>query len=88
MERIGRGDFIEHFETERGAVPSLDRGRQGLRHFHARCGTKSGIVALTGWGQDEDKRRSQEAGFNGHLVKPVEPAALENLLTELKSETA
>jgi CheY-like chemotaxis protein/anti-sigma regulatory factor (Ser/Thr protein kinase) len=46
------------------------------------------IVALTGWGQDEDKRRSQEAGFDSHLVKPVEPAALEKLLAELKSETA
>jgi PAS domain S-box-containing protein len=38
------------------------------------------IVALTGWGQEEDKRRSQEAGFDDHLVKPVEPAALEELL--------
>ncbi len=42
------------------------------------------IIALTGWGQDEDKRRSQEAGFNGHLVKPVEPAAVDQLLAELK----
>jgi PAS domain S-box-containing protein len=46
------------------------------------------IVALTGWGQDEDKRRSAEAGFNGHLVKPVEPAALDRLLTELEAPTA
>jgi PAS domain S-box-containing protein len=42
------------------------------------------IVALTGWGQEEDKRRSQEAGFNNHLVKPVEPAGLEKLLAEVK----
>jgi PAS domain S-box-containing protein len=40
------------------------------------------IVALTGWGQEEDRRRSQEAGFNHHLVKPVEMAALEKLLGE------
>ena len=46
------------------------------------------IFALTGWGQEEDKRRSREAGFDGHLVKPVEPAALDKLLTELKPETA
>jgi hypothetical protein len=45
------------------------------------------IVPLTGWGQDEDKRPSQEVGFNYQLVKPVEPAALEKLLAELKSET-
>jgi PAS domain S-box-containing protein len=38
------------------------------------------LVALTGWGQDEDRRRSQEAGFNFHVVKPVELAALEELL--------
>jgi len=38
------------------------------------------LVALTGWGQEDDRRRSQEAGFNFHLVKPVELAALERLL--------
>ncbi|MCW7539229.1 PAS domain S-box protein [Aquabacterium sp. A7-Y] len=38
------------------------------------------LVALTGWGQDEDRRRSREAGFDHHLVKPVEPKALERLL--------
>jgi CheY-like chemotaxis protein len=46
------------------------------------------IVAVTGWGQDEDQRRSQEAGFNHHLVKPVGPAQLENLLGELRATTA
>lgn len=38
------------------------------------------IVALTGWGQDEDKRRSKEAGFDDHFVKPVEPASIRTLL--------
>ena len=33
------------------------------------------LIALTGWGQEEDRRRSQEAGFDHHLVKPVDPAA-------------
>jgi signal transduction histidine kinase/ActR/RegA family two-component response regulator len=40
------------------------------------------IVALTGWGQDEDRRRSKEAGFDHHLVKPVEADALAKLLAE------
>jgi signal transduction histidine kinase/DNA-binding response OmpR family regulator len=40
------------------------------------------LVALTGYGQDEDKRRSQEAGFNQHFVKPVDPDALLALLSE------
>jgi signal transduction histidine kinase/CheY-like chemotaxis protein len=39
------------------------------------------LVALTGWGQEEDRRRSREAGFDHHLVKPVEPEALLELLT-------
>jgi len=34
------------------------------------------LIALTGWGQDEDRRKSTEAGFDGHLVKPVEYATL------------
>ena len=39
------------------------------------------LIALTGWGQEEDKRRSQEAGFDHHLVKPVDPATLLKLLS-------
>ena len=42
------------------------------------------LIALTGWGQDEDKRHSREAGFDGHLVKPVEPADLEKHLVGLR----
>jgi PAS domain S-box-containing protein len=38
------------------------------------------IVALTGWGQDEDRRRSREAGFDHHLVKPVDATHLADLL--------
>jgi CheY-like chemotaxis protein len=38
------------------------------------------LVALSGYGQEEDRRRSKAAGFDHHLVKPVEPAALFELL--------
>jgi CheY-like chemotaxis protein len=38
------------------------------------------LAAVTGWGQDEDKRRTREAGFDHHFVKPVEPAALQRIL--------
>ena len=41
------------------------------------------LIALTGWGQEEDKCRAKEAGFNFHMVKPVDPAALEKLLAGL-----
>jgi CheY-like chemotaxis protein len=38
------------------------------------------LVALTGWGQDDDRRRSQEAAFDAHLLKPIDEATLEGLL--------
>jgi CheY-like chemotaxis protein len=41
------------------------------------------LVALSGWGQDEDRRRSEEAGFDAHLVKPVDEDALRKLLVGL-----
>ena len=39
------------------------------------------LIALTGYGQDEDRRRSREAGFDHHLVKPVDPATLFSLIS-------
>lgn len=47
-------------------------------------GKEALLIALTGWGQDEDRRLSQEAGFNFHIVKPVDLAALEALLAGAK----
>jgi PAS domain S-box-containing protein len=43
------------------------------------------LIALTGWGQEEDRRRAREAGFDHHLVKPVDLAALEALLAALEA---
>ena len=44
------------------------------------------LIALTGYGEEESRRRSREAGFDYHLVKPVEPAALDALLDSLLAE--
>jgi len=44
------------------------------------------LIALTGWGQEEDVRRSSEAGFNHHMTKPVDTAALMKLLAESDTE--
>jgi len=41
---------------------------------------KTRLVALTGYGQEEHRQRSRDAGFEHHLVKPVEPEALQELL--------
>jgi CheY-like chemotaxis protein len=41
---------------------------------------------LTGWGQEEDKRRASEAGFDKHFTKPVNPADLERLITDARAD--
>jgi CheY-like chemotaxis protein len=46
------------------------------------------LVALTGWGQQADKRQAEEAGFDVHLVKPVAPEALDRLLAEIGASRA
>jgi two-component system, sensor histidine kinase len=43
------------------------------------------LIALTGWGQDEDRQRAKDAGFDQHMTKPVDPDALERLLAERTS---
>jgi CheY-like chemotaxis protein len=45
------------------------------------------IVALTGWGQPSDRQRTEDAGFDWHLVKPVDGEALANLLLQLPTLT-
>jgi two-component system CheB/CheR fusion protein len=46
------------------------------------------LIALTGYGQEEDRRRSREAGFDLHLTKPVEPAKLLELLADVLAHAA
>jgi signal transduction histidine kinase len=48
-------------------------------------GKKMILIAVTGWGQDEDRRKSEEAGFDQHMVKPVDPQALMKLLAGLQA---
>jgi CheY-like chemotaxis protein len=61
-------------------MPGMD-GLEVARRLRQDLGLKQALlVALTGYGQDEDRRRSQEAGFNAHLVKPVDVCDLEGPL--------
>ncbi|MDQ8181973.1 ATP-binding protein [Pelagicoccus sp. SDUM812005] len=46
------------------------------------------LIALTGWGQDEDKRKTKSAGFDHHLVKPADPVEVQALLAKSKETTA
>lgn len=63
-------------------------GYDAARELRRRMGRRVRLVALTGWGQEEDRRRSKEAGFDLHLVKPVEPGALMDLLASSVLDTA
>jgi len=47
-------------------------------------GRKVIVIAVTGWGQDDDRQRSHDAGFDHHMVKPVDPQALMKMLAELQ----
>jgi CheY-like chemotaxis protein len=53
------------------------------QQLRARLGQDVCLIALTGYGQEEDRRRTLEAGFNAHLVKPVNPEELSQLLADL-----
>jgi CheY-like chemotaxis protein len=44
------------------------------------------LIALSGYGQEDDRRRAREAGFDYHLTKPVEPDVLDALLDSLRAE--
>ena len=64
-------------------MPGMD-GYEVARRLRQQPGLENVVLAaLTGWGQQEDRRRTSEAGFNHHLVKPPDPKALENVLAEL-----
>ena len=65
-------------------MPAMD-GYEVARRMRQMPGLEKAVLAaLTGWGQEEDRRRTAEAGFNHHLVKPVEQKALEDVLADLK----
>jgi CheY-like chemotaxis protein len=85
-------EAVEATATFRPDVVLLDIGLPKLNGYQAArrireqpWGRDMVLVAVTGWGQEEDRQRSKDAGFNGHLVKPVEYAALEKLLATLPS---
>jgi CheY-like chemotaxis protein len=75
--------------TYRPAIVLMDIGMPGMdghevaRRLRADPAQRDvTLIALSGWGQEDDRRRSQAAGFNHHLVKPVDAEALQALLTE------
>jgi CheY-like chemotaxis protein/two-component sensor histidine kinase len=63
-------------------MPDLDGYEVAKRIRSTPWGRNMHLIAITGWGQDEDKRRAQGAGFDFHLTKPIELHQLERLLEE------
>ncbi len=77
---------LEAAQTFRPDIVFVDIGLPGgmdgfelARHLRAACGTTPRLFALTGYGDAESRRRTAEAGFEAHLIKPVDLAALEGL---------
>ena len=64
-------------------LPGID-GYEVARRVRALDGRRPVLIALTGYGQPEDRRRASEAGFDDLLVKPVDPTALATLLATLE----
>jgi CheY-like chemotaxis protein len=62
-------------------LPSID-GYEVARRIRAHT-SKPVLIAMTGYGQPEDRQKSKEAGFDYHLTKPVDPIRLQDLLTKI-----
>ena len=75
---------LERFQPD---IVLMDLGMPNLNGYDAArrmrnepWGRELNLVATTGWGQEEDRRRTAEAGFDSHLVKPIEITALREVL--------
>jgi CheY-like chemotaxis protein len=99
VEELG-GDCRTAYDGERGVrevltyrphVVLLDIGMPGLdgfetcRRIRRELGNDVMVVAVTGFGQQQDKERTTRYGFDAHLTKPADPAALEKLLRQCGS---
>jgi CheY-like chemotaxis protein len=77
-------DAVRQFRPD---VAFLDIGMPGLTGYEVAeavraepWGRDITLIAVTGWGQPEDSQRARNAGFDRHLVKPIDPAELDRLL--------
>ncbi len=86
------GDGAQGLEIARAKTPAaalIDIGLPGMdgyevaRRLRAMAGPRAYLVALTGYSDPEDRRRAEEAGFDAHVVKPVDPDELTRLLARL-----
>ena len=86
---------LDELEAYKPSVVLLDIGMPGMaglevaRRARQLPGSREvTLIALSGWGQEDDRRRSREAGIDYHLVKPLDLAELSQLLTALAPQRA
>jgi CheY-like chemotaxis protein len=79
-------EALQHAARHRPHLAILDIGMPGSGYEVAQQIRREAwdvhmtLVAVTGWGQEDDRRQAQRAGFDHHLTKPVDPTALEELI--------
>jgi CheY-like chemotaxis protein/two-component sensor histidine kinase len=83
-------DALARAESFQPQVALIDIGMPQLNGYQVAeairaqpWGRRTRLVAVTGWGQDEDKQQAREAGFDHHVTKPVDPATLRPLLDSM-----
>jgi CheY-like chemotaxis protein len=83
-------EALRILETYRPRLILLDLGLPGMSGYEVARRLRSSpglrdvrLAALTGWGHADDRRRTREAGFDDHLVKPADPAEVEAILVDL-----
>jgi CheY-like chemotaxis protein len=82
-ERVAEA-FRPHVVLLDIAMPGRD-GHEAARRIRAQpWGKAMVLVAVTGWGQEQDRERTREAGFDAHLVKPVDHEELSQLLESFR----
>lgn len=89
----GGEQALEIAEARRPDIVLLDIGMPKLNGYQV-CerlrshpwGQRMIVIALTGWGQESDRRRGEEAGFDAHLVKPLDAKLLAKLIDELSAK--
>jgi CheY-like chemotaxis protein len=74
--------FLPHAIVLDIGLPKLD-GYSAARHIRAQAwGKETVLVAVSGWCRDEDRLKSVDAGFNGHLAKPVDAEQIRNMIQD------
>jgi PAS domain S-box-containing protein len=88
-------DALELAERYRPDVALLDIGMPDLDGYQVAAAIRKAawghpmlLIAVTGWGREEDKQRALSAGFDHHLTKPIDPAKLEALLLTVEHRSA